>query len=472
MSILLVVAVATEAGIAVLLGTFMAGSQARRNLIWAGCLVVMGVIVIALLLAMSVTSNIDTPRAGLDFNPIRIIKRAWEASDFVPVIQGFVLGSGIALAGGAIIWAMGRRLSWPVGPAMTLLMALSLTGLFIGARSVSPSVWIRGEIVSPNLVAPPGFVLRAYLPHGIYRPTSIAFDSNDRLFIANLDGVVTVVTDTDGDGLGDKTTEFAKKEGLILGIEVSDDGKTVYLAGGGDVLKLTDPDLDGKSNTSVRIIEGLPSFIYDSHSNNGLQVGPDGRLYMTLGGTASFGQETHPLAGSILVSNPDGSNLEVFARGLRNPYDLTFTSRGQLIASDNGPERTGDQDELNLIELGQNYGYPVVFGFPPPWSESTGPIAVFPRHSVPTGTIEYQGSNFPAVYRDQIFLSLFGSPGLTSKVVSVTLDEPKPGIFRGTVDDFVTGLRSGIDVTVDSKGRLYIADFDGRQVYQVTWEGP
>ena len=55
-------------------------------------------IVIALLLAMSATSNIDTPRAGLDFNPIRIIKRAWEASDFVPVIQGFVLGNEIALA--------------------------------------------------------------------------------------------------------------------------------------------------------------------------------------------------------------------------------------------------------------------------------------------------------------------------------------------------------------------------------------
>jgi quinoprotein glucose dehydrogenase len=255
-------------------------------------------------------------------------------------------------------------------------------------------------------------------------------------------------------------------------MEVSDDGKTVYLAGGGDVFKLTDPDLDGKSNTSVRIIEGLPSFVYDSHSNNGLELGPDGRLYMTLGGTESFGRETHPLAGSILVSNPDGSNLEVFARGLRNPYDLAFTSHGQLIASDNGPERPWDHDELNVIEIGQNYGYPDVFGFPPPWSETTGPITVFPAHSVPTGTIEYQGSNFPSEYRGRIFLSLFGSSVLASKVVAITLDEPKPGVFRGTVDDFVTGLRSSIDVAVDSMGRLYIADFDGRQVYQVSWEGP
>lgn len=449
----------------------MAGSQARRNLIWAGCLVAMGVTVIALLLAMSVTSSIDTPRAGLGFNPLRMIKRAWEASDFVPVIQGFVLGGGIALAGGTAIWVMGRRIGLRAGPAMTLLMALSLMGLFVGARSVSPSVLVRAEDVSSSLIAPPGFTIKAYLPQGIFRPTSITFDSNDRLFVANLDGVVTVVTDSDGNGLGDESIVFARKEGIILGIEVADDGRTVYLAGGGEVLKLTDPDLDGKSDTSTRIIGGLPSFIYDSHSNNGLELGPDGRLYMTLGGTESFGQENHPLAGSILVSDPDGSNMEVFARGLRNPYDLTFTSKGQLIASDNGPERIVDHDELNLIELGKDYGYPRDFGFPPPWSDSTGPIAVFPAHSVPTGTVAYQGPNFPSEYGDRIFLSLFGSADIKSKVVVVTLDEPKPGVFRGIVDDFVLGLRSGIDVAVDSKGRLYIADFDGRQVYQVTWDG-
>ena len=66
MNILLVVAVGTEAGIAVMLGTSMAGSQARRNLIWAGCLVAMGVIVIELLLVMSITSSIDKPRGLLE----------------------------------------------------------------------------------------------------------------------------------------------------------------------------------------------------------------------------------------------------------------------------------------------------------------------------------------------------------------------------------------------------------------------
>ena len=144
MNILLVVALGTNAGISILLGTYLAGSRERRNLIWAGFLVAMGAATTASLLAMSVTSSFDRPRAGLGFNPLRIVKRAWETADYVPVIEGFVAGIGLPIAFGFAIWLMCRRLGWHFGPAVTLLMALILSGLFVGAKSVQPTVEAPG----------------------------------------------------------------------------------------------------------------------------------------------------------------------------------------------------------------------------------------------------------------------------------------------------------------------------------------
>ena len=134
---------------------------------------------------------------------------------------------------------------------------------------------------------------------------------------------------------------------------------------------LEDSDLDGTVDFQRLIVDGLPSFTYDAHSNNGIAVGPDERLYITLGGTSDHGPEEPPTAGSILVSDLDGSNLQVFARGLRNPYDLTFTPPGDLIVTDNGPDSQDHSlnwsppDEIKLVREGGDYGYPDFFGYPP-----------------------------------------------------------------------------------------------------------
>ena len=306
----------------------------------------------------------------------------------------------------------------------------------------------------------------------MFRPTSIAFDSQDRLFVAAREGVVSIVEDRDGDGIGDYVKSFGSKEGMALGLYVSPDGGTVYLSGGGSIVLLKDHDLDGTSDSSEIIIQGLPSFVYDAHSNNGIQIGPDGRLYFTLGGISDHGPDDNPIAGSILVADPDGSNMEVYASVFRNPYDIAFTSSGLLIATDNGPDFQDQKlnwsppDELNLALEGNNYGYPDDFGYPPPWSSSSPPIAVFPSHSVPTGVTEYLGSEFPTEFQGKLFVSLFG-PAVNprfdgfveAEVVIVGLSEPTPGSIRGEVSEFAKGFSAPIDVAVDSHGNLYVADY-------------
>ena len=455
----------------------MAGSLRRTNLVLAACLIGMGSAVLALLLMSSIES-FPSPFA---FNPIRVAKRIWELSDYLAVLQGLLVGIPISIIGFVWISYAFRSRRWgshlAVGFMAVVLLALSLATI-----TASPSSVVPAAEVPAKLTVPEGFTIRPYLPKGIFRPTSIAFDSNDRLYVANRDGLVYIVEDRDQDGLGDDVALFGNKEAPALGVAVGPDDRTVYLAGGGQVWMLEDSDLDGGVDFTTLIVDGLPSFTYDAHSNNGIEVGPDKRLFITLGGTSDHGPEEHPTAGSILVADLDGSNLKVFARGLRNPYDITFTPAGLLLATDNGPDfqdkrlNWSPPDELNLVFEGANHGYPDFFGYPPAWSDSTGPVAVFPSHSVPTGTVAYPGGQFPAEFDNRIFVTLFGAfvnprfkDEAKPKVVAVRLEESGPSMMRGVVEDFATGLTAPIDVAVDTAGRLYVADYGAHQVFQISF---
>lgn len=467
-------------GLTVLCGAFLAGSLFRSGLVWGLCLVVLGGVVLSLLAA----SSVESLPTVFQFNPVRVAKRVWETSDYGSVLKGALTGVPVPMAVLAVTWYLTRRSSRWQNPASALVCAVSTIALLAATMSIAPSVTVPTQDITESLNVPPGFDIEAYLPEGSYRPTAIAVDSQGRLYMGNFEGVVSIVDDLDGDGAGDEVRTFIQKGSPALGLAISPDDKTVYIAGGGKVLMVTDEDHDGVPDSEKVIIDDLPSFTYDAHSNNGITIGPDGKLYMTLGGTSDHGPENHPLAGAVLTANNDGSGLRVYAPGLRNSYDLAFDSKGTLIATDNQPDVLDTDltweppEELNIIREGENYGYPDVFGFPPPWSDSTAPIALFPSHSVATGVVAYSGEQFPSEYQDKIFVTLFGplvNPkyrGLvTPKVVVVTLVEPSTGGIRGSVEDFALGLKAPIDVAVDKKGHLYVADYAGHMVYRVSWAG-
>jgi len=475
----LLIALVADAQLALLLGAFLAGSLRRWNLIWAACLASMALAVFLLLLLSSAEAVLSV----FSFNPAKVVQEVIKSSDYRVVVKGFLLGvPGPVLTLGILAVVLRHRQRW-LGPASTAVMGSILLALILGIIITAPpatqphldvsSVTIVRQDRSEKLILPPGFQAKAYLPTGINKITSIAFDSRDRLYVASQDGVVATVDDTDADGVGDQLRFFASKDGLILGIAISEDDETVYLAGGGEVLKVEDNDLDGRADSSQRIIRGLPSFVYSVHSNNGLVIGPDGRLYVTLGGTSNTGPENHPLAGSILTANTDGSELKVYARGMRNPYDLVFTSSGLLVATDNGPELeegTPVPDEVNVVIANGHYGYPDYFGLPPNGSGTIAPVSLLPEHSVPTGIVEYTSAGFPAKFHGRLFLTYFGVQ-VESKVVTITLTAPKSGEIQAVVEDFALGFSHVIDVAVDSKGLLYVADYGDGQVYRISWEG-
>ncbi len=120
------------------------------------------------------------------------------------------------------------------------------------------------------------------------------------------------------------------------------------------------PIVDRQLGPPVPVIDGLPAGAV--HSGGVLAFGPDGRLYASVG-DGGPGAPPHPLAGTILRLEPDGSlppdnpdpGSPVFARGLRNVYGLAFDGQGALLATDNGPHCC---DRLLRLTAGADAGWP------------------------------------------------------------------------------------------------------------------
>ena len=175
-------------------------------------------------------------------------------------------------------------------------------------------------------------------------------------------------------------------EGGLLGLAVSPD----YARPQGDLRPLHIPGRPGGPRTgcpgssrgrttgSARrgsIIDGLPGGRV--HNGGRIKFGPDGRLYVTAGETwhKELAQRLDSLGGKILRLNPDGSippdnpfeGSPIWSYGNRNPQGLAWhPETRRLFSSEHGPSGENmwfAHDEINLIERGQNYGWPEVIGY-------------------------------------------------------------------------------------------------------------
>jgi hypothetical protein len=143
---------------------------------------------------------------------------------------------------------------------------------------------------------------------------------------------------------------------------------------------------DGSLSNRREIVSGLPVADLE-HGIDTVALGPDGRLYVSVGNLgdtasvepgvlASIERADLHLLGTIISMEPDGSDLQVVASGLRNVYDLAFGSDGDLYVVDNdGPTQRGFRhDEVIHVEPGADYGFPEQGSFAPAESRSGWPI--------------------------------------------------------------------------------------------------
>src|SRR6185436_10882672 len=191
------------------------------------------------------------------------------------------------------------------------------------------------------------------------------------------------IADKDGDGVADEDSVFATGfddpvAGIGAGL-LAYEG-SVYYTCIPDLWKLRDADGDGKAEQKEKLSSGYGVHVaLLGHDLHGLRIGPDRRLYFSCG-DRGFHVETpegviaHPQCGAVLRCELDGSHLEVWHTGLRNPQELAFDAYGNLWTGDNnsdGGDRARLVDVVEGGDSGWRYSYqwitaPVARG---PWNE-------------------------------------------------------------------------------------------------------
>jgi glucose/arabinose dehydrogenase/cytochrome c553 len=339
---------------------------------------------------------------------------------------------------------------------------------------------------------PPGFKVDMYARLPLTQPSVITFGPDKALYELSVEGPIARLEDKDGDHIAETAKIIFPDDQNLLShaVGMAFRGDTIYVSDSGRISILSDKDNDGILDTVKPIVTGLPSLLQVFHSNNGIAFGPDDKLYVGIGSTTDHGPLRKQYEASILRMNPDGSGLEVYAAGFRNPYDLAFSPSGELFTADNSPDEMDAKlpylppEELDLVKQGKNYGFPDVFGDPPPGSSTEPPITTFLTSSASSGLVYYAADQFPPAYRG-VYVAQFGTGAAFPKslgvkhgqvVQFVSLTPDGKGGYKGTWQPFARfrtdlGDYSPIDVTVGPDGALYIAEWTTATVYRVTYVG-
>lgn len=250
----------------------------------------------------------------------------------------------------------------------------------------------------------------------------------------------------------------------------------------------------------VRIYsEGRPEKILDlpaggRHFTRTLGFGLDDRLYIAISSSCDVCQEKDAFRAKIFSLNRDGSDFKEFARGLRNTVFFMWDEGGRMWGTDMGRDLLGDNlppDEINIIEEGENYGWPICYGknihdtafdkntyIRNPCMEpfETGSYIDIPAHSAPLGLV-FIPESWPEEYRGDLLVAYHGSWNRSEptgyKVVRFEIDER--GNPAGEGKDFISGwltkdgaLGRPVDLKIGPDSALYISDDKAGVIYRVT----
>jgi glucose/arabinose dehydrogenase len=302
-------------------------------------------------------------------------------------------------------------------------------------------------------------------------------------------GRVVALPDENGDKKADGVVTFIDKLNNPHGIDYYDGW--FYIAEENRVIRVKESgnDLIADMGTFEVLIDNLPT---GGHFTRTMKI-HNNSLYFSMGSSCNVCNEQDERRAAITKCNTNGTGCIRYAKGLRNAVGFVFhPTTGMMYATENGRDMLGDDlppDEINIIEEGKNYGWPICYGknihdtdfdknvyIRNPCMEpfEMPSLVNLQAHSAPLGLAFYYGDNFPQEYQGDLFVAYHGSwnrkEATGYKIVSIDM-------LDLTVKDFATGWLTGgnvsgrpVDIIVADDGSLLVSDDNAGKIYRISYQ--
>jgi len=293
--------------------------------------------------------------------------------------------------------------------------------------------------------------------------------------------ILRLVEDRNGDGKADFSTIYADGfnsplDGIASGVMIR--RGEVWFTNIPSVWKFTGAE---KAETRSEVTRGYGvRFNYPGHDLHGLTFGPDGKIYFSVGDrgahvTTKEGRTIDSAdTGAVFRMNPDGTELELFATGMRNPQSLLFTENGDLFTGDNDSDQ-GDEERLVHIVEGGDSGWRIGWQFAPlgdagPWNSEKmwhprnpeqpsymlAPISNI--EDGPSGVAYYPGTGLNPSFAGSILITHFKGSISSSGIYDYRLKQKGASYEIADAKPFLTSALP-TDVRFGPDGRVYYSDW-------------
>lgn len=341
--------------------------------------------------------------------------------------------------------------------------------------------WLDADLSFRSVADRSNFLAKVLVPENDKIPPAIKIDHNkdgkfDFQDLTVESERIRLLEDRNNDGRADHSSLFAdgfntSVSGVAAGILAR--GSNVWFTCIPDLWMLQDTNRDGQADLRRALLHGFGvHWSFGGHDLHGLCMGPDGKLYFTVGDRglnveSASGKVAYPDSGAVMRCNPDGSEFELVATGLRNPQELAFDQFGNLWTGDNNGD-AGDKARWVYVVEGSDSGWHIGWQHLPnlgPWNDeklwelhptNTAAYVLPPVAHIghgPAGIAFYPGTGLPAHYANHFFMCDF--PG---GVRSFSL-QPEGAGYRAVNASEVLWNLFPVDVAFSPDGGLFVADW-------------
>jgi len=366
--------------------------------------------------------------------------------------------------------------------AVLILLVLFSTGVSCH------SAFAAGRLYLDQIRLPAGFKIQLYA-RDVPNARSMVMSPRGILFVGTRHaGKVYAVLDSNRDDIADEVVTIDAGLNMPNGVAFRDGA--LYVAEVNRILRYD--NIENRLRTRPEPVIVNDDFPKDKHHGwKYIAFGPDGMLYVPVGAPCNVCQKKDHRYASIMRMNPDGSGLEVFARGIRNTVGFDWhPATGELWFTNNGRDWMGDDlppDTLHHAPVkGLDFGFPYCHGgdLPDPefgnirrCEEFTPPAIKLGPHVAPLGMKFYTGQQLPARYHHQIFIAEHGSWNrsipIGYRITLINLEKNKPVKYAVFAEGWLQGEKAWgrpVDIYVMKDGALLVSDDRAGVIYRITYE--